>query len=116
MHTASIYKDLTYSSKKPTISVLLESDFTKEIRIVFTEGQIMKKHQTAFPIVVEIVSGNINFGVNDTIYSLEKGDLISLKSSIPHDLTATTDSIVRLTLSKLDSTKRVTKVIDKKSK
>lgn len=112
MKIASLYNDLTYNDNKPTITVLMESDFTKEIRIVFKEGQLMKKHQTAFPIVVEIVDGAIDFGVPGTSHSLKKGDIICLKSNIPHDLKATADSIVRLTLSKLDTTQRVAKVIN----
>ena len=107
MKTASLYKDLTYQDGKPLVQPLLETDFTREIRIVFKRGQVMKRHVTPFPIVIEIVEGEISFGVEGTDVPAVKGDLISLAGGVPHDLTALTDSIVRLTLSKFDRSERV---------
>ena len=112
MKTASLFKALQYNENKPLISVLLETDFTKEIRIAMKTGVAMKKHKTSFPIVVEIVDGQIDFGVNDDVYSLQKGDLIALNGGVPHDLKAKKDSIVRLTLTKYDETDRVKKVVN----
>jgi len=113
MEIASLTKQVTYHETRPTIQVLMETETGKEIRIAFKKGQIMKEHQTPFPIVVEIFEGNINFGVNGVIHSLGKGDLISLEGSAPHDLTATEDSIVRLSLNKGDTVKRVEKIAKK---
>ena len=112
MKTASIYSDLEYKDNKPAIKVLFETSFTKEIRIAMKEGTAMKKHKTPFPIVVEIVEGKIDFGVNGEILNLKKGDLIALEGGVPHDLNAAEDSIVRLTLTKYDETNRVEKVIN----
>ncbi len=111
MKTASILKDLEYNETKPVIKVLFETSFTKEIRIAMKAGTEMKKHQTSFPIVVQMIDGSLDFGVNDKVLNLEKGDLIALERSIPHDLKAKTDSIVRLTLTKYDQTDRVEKLV-----
>ena len=51
MKIASITKDIEFNDNKPAISVLFESDHTKEIRIVMKTGQQMKEHKTKFPIV-----------------------------------------------------------------
>ncbi|MDT7830938.1 cupin [Flavobacteriaceae bacterium S356] len=112
MKTASLYKDLEYHKTKPLINVLLDTPFTKEIRISMQKGVLMKKHKTAFPIVVNVVEGAIDFGVQETSSEMKKGDLIALESDIYHDLKAIEDSIVRLTLTKYDNTDRVKNVVD----
>ena len=111
METASLLKDLEYNGAKPVIKVLFETSFTKEIRIAMKAGTEMKKHQTSFPIVIEMVEGSLDFGVNDSVLDLKKGDLIALEGGVPHDLKAKKDSLVRLTLTKYDQTDRVEKVI-----
>lgn len=110
MKTNSLYNQLEFKDNKPAITVLLESDFTKEIRIAFKENQVMKEHKTPFPIVVEMVDGKLDFGVNGEVLHLKKGDLLALEGGVPHDLKALTESVVRLTLSKGDKADRVKQV------
>nr|WP_255669451.1 cupin domain-containing protein [Myroides oncorhynchi] len=111
IHIENLVENIEYGDKKPAIKILVDNDFSKEIRIVFREGQEMKEHKTSFPIVVEIVRGAITFGVEGQPHHLSEGSLIALEPSIPHDLIATKDSIVRLTLHKSDQIKRVLEVI-----
>ncbi len=110
MKTASLTNDIQYHETRPTIQVLFETETGKEIRIAFKKDQVMKEHKTPFPIVVEIFEGSIDFGVNGKVHKLNKGDLVSLEGGVPHDLTAMKDSIVRLSLNKSDSIKRVEEV------
>lgn len=112
MKTASLRKDLNYNEDKVAIDVMMETETAKEIRILFRKGQTMKEHKAGFPITVEIHQGTIEFGVNGEKLNLEAGDLISLEANVPHDLLAQEDSIVRLTLSKLDKVERVEKVVE----
>ncbi len=71
----------------------------------------MKKHQTSFPITVEIFKGEIDFGIDETIFNLVKGDIISSDANVKHDLKANFDSLVRLTLSKKDTINKVQGVL-----
>ncbi|HHG85237.1 MAG TPA: cupin domain-containing protein [Bacteroidetes bacterium] len=113
MKTASLFENLEFQDQKPAIKVLFDTAFTKEIRIALKAEQVMKKHQTPFPIVVELVDGELDFGVNGEVLHLKKGDLIALDGGVPHDLKAITNSVVRLTLTKSDEANRVKNVINK---
>ncbi len=102
---------LEFNDKRIVTSVVIESSFTKEIRILLKEGQTMKEHKTPFPILVHVLEGAIDFGVEGTIHSLKKGEIVTLEGGVKHDLFAKEDSMVRLTLSKLDKIKRVEAVV-----
>ena len=110
MKVASFLEDVKFNDNKPAVSLLLDTDFSKEIRIVFKKGQIMEDHQAPFAIIVQVLKGCIDFGVNNENNKLNEGDVISLKPQIVHNLTAVEESVVRLTLSKLDTLKRVESV------
>lgn len=107
MKIASFLEEVNFNENKPAVSLLLDTDFSKEIRIVFIKGQIMKDHQAPFSIIVQVLKGCIDFGLEGEIKQLNTGDLISLEPKIIHNLTAVEESVVRLTLSKLDTIKRV---------
>ena len=110
MKVASFLEDVKFNNNKPAVSLLLDTDFSKEIRIVFKKGQIMEDHQAPFAIIVQVLKGCIDFGVNNVNDKLNEGDIISLKPQIVHSLRAVEESVVRLTLSKLDTLKRVKSV------
>jgi len=107
------YNDnLNFNEDKIVTSVILESSFSKEIRILLKTGQVMREHKAPFPIIIHLLEGEIDFGVQGETNLLKKGGIITLEGNIPHDLKANKDSIVRLTLSKLDNVSRVEKVIE----
>lgn len=111
MNIESFHEDLNFNDNKIVTKVLLETSFSKEIRILLKQGQIMKEHKAPFPIIVHVLEGAINFGVEGTVHALAQGDIITLAANVPHDLAAQQNSVVRLTLSKLDAAERVENVI-----
>lgn len=111
MKIISLLDNVTYAENHPSAQVLINNDYSKEIRITFRIGQEMKAHKAPYPIVIEIVDGSIDFGVGEERYSLPKGSLISLDSHVIHDLKAIENSIVRLSLYKADQIDRVEQVI-----
>jgi len=111
MQKFNIYDNIEYSEEKVLITPMFDDENRKEIRIVFSKNQIMKDHKTKFPITVEIVEGAIDFGVNDEVFSLVKGDIVALDGDVMHNLKANENSVVRLSLSKNDTTNRVQGVL-----
>lgn len=112
MQIASIFDQIVYGEQKPAVTVLLDTPTGKEIRIVFREGQEMKEHQSPYPIVVEIVEGHIDFAVEGVVQPLKKGMLIALSAAVPHGLLAKMDAVVRLSLHKGDTLKRIDEVLE----
>lgn len=113
MNIKSFNENLAYNDQRIVTQVILETSFSKEIRILLKNGQVMKEHKAPFPIIVHILEGSIDFGVAGDTKTLQKGDIVTLDSNIYHDLKATADSIVRLTLSKLDDPNRVKQAAEK---
>jgi len=112
MKSASFFDNLEFNDEHVAITPMLESGFTKEIRIAFKKGQIMKAHKTAYPITVMVLRGAIDFGVAEKTVHLKSGDLIALEPNVVHSLEAKEESVVRLSLSKQDSVKRVNAVLN----
>lgn len=110
METNSFNQSVEFNPNRVSTKVILESSFSKEIRILLAKGQQMREHKTPYPIVVHLLKGSIDFGVENKTYTLSEGDILSLEGNVPHHLMAKENSIVRLTLSKLDKAERVEKV------
>jgi len=111
LKTASFFTDLKFSDESVVITPMLDSNFGKEIRIAFKEGQIMKEHKTKFPIAVMTLRGSIEFGVGEELFTLNEGDVITLEGNIMHELKALKESVVRLSLHKSDTIARVKGVL-----
>ncbi|WP_107039219.1 cupin domain-containing protein [Brumimicrobium mesophilum] len=112
MNNNSFQNELIFGDDKVKITLILETSFSKEIRIAFKKGQVMREHKTPFPIVVHLLEGSIEFGVNGEKHQLSKDDILTLEGNVPHDLLAIEESIVRLTLSKMDTSDRVVTVAE----
>ncbi|WP_045461459.1 cupin domain-containing protein [Sporocytophaga myxococcoides] len=112
MTLESFKKDLEFDESRVRTKVILETSFSKEIRILLSKGQIMKEHKTPFPIIIHILEGEIMLGVKGINHVMKSGDIITLEGDVPHDLTAKENSIARLSLSKHDKVERLKDLIE----
>lgn len=103
--------DVVFDQERVQTKVIIETSFSKEIRILLAKSQFMKEHKAPFPIVIHVLQGAINLGVDGKIQKMITGDLIALDANVPHDLKAIQDSIIRLSLSKRDKMERVEEVV-----
>nr|WP_315063998.1 cupin domain-containing protein [uncultured Campylobacter sp.] len=90
-----------------TIAKLFDRPHSKEIRINLEKGAQMKEHKAPGAIMVQVLSGKIEFSVGDDNVILDALDMITLEPNILHALSALENSIVRLSLSKNDDVSRV---------
>lgn len=112
MNKASFAEDVEFNDQKVRSQVVLETSFSKEIRILLKKGQAMREHKAPFPIIVHLLVGKIDFGIEGKITVLAKGAILTLAGNVAHNLYAHEDSIVRLTLSKQDRAERVEDVVN----
>lgn len=102
---------LVFDDQRVQTKVIIETGFSKEIRILLKSGQLMKEHKAPYPILIHLLEGDLELGVHGKSVIMGRGDIIALEAGIPHNLIAKTHSIVRLTVSKLDSIDRVQEAI-----
>lgn len=109
MKTAKYFEEVSFSEGLK-IDALLQTQNSKEIRIIMPKNEIMKEHKAPGNIVVQILTGKIWFEVEGQKYEFQSGDMLALDALIPHSLGGLEDSIIRLSLSKNDDVKRVKEV------
>ena len=112
MDLKSFKNEVEFDATRVKTKVLIETSFSKEIQILMHGGQVMKEHKTPYPILIHLLDGNIDLGVQGEIISMKVGDIIALEGDIPHDLTAKENAIIRLTLSKHDKVERLKEVLE----
>ena len=112
MDLKSFKNEVEFDATRVKTKVLVETSFSKEIQILMSMGQMMKEHKTPYPILIHLLEGNIDLGVQGEIISMKVGDIIALEGDIPHDLTAKENAIIRLTLSKHDKVERLKEVLE----
>lgn len=87
-------------SKGLNIEVMSENESAKEIKITLAQGSSLDEHKAPSKISVQVLRGEIEFGVEGEIYHLKALDCIYLDSGVLHHLKGLQDSIVRLSLYK----------------
>ncbi|MFC2346003.1 cupin domain-containing protein [Campylobacter sp.] len=93
------------------ITKLFDGPNSKEIRINLEKGAQMKEHKAPGAIMVQVLSGKIDFSVGENNFILNALDMITLEPNVVHALAALENSIVRLSLSKNDDVSRVFRVL-----
>ncbi len=109
MKTSQWLKDVSFENGL-NIQAMLETNTAKDIRIIMPKDEMMKEHKAPGAIVVQILQGKIWFEVDGQKHEFNSGDMLSLEALVPHSLGAYENSVIRLTLSKIDDVNRVLKV------
>ncbi len=95
-------------------AILHENDSSKEIQITMPKDSEMKEHFAPFAISVQVLCGKIWFKIQDEEYTLNSLDMITVDPKIKHSLGAFENSIIRLSLSKLDDGLRLKNILKPK--
>jgi quercetin dioxygenase-like cupin family protein len=69
------------------------------VLITMKRGARMTKHQASGAVSIHVLSGRVQIEVGETIVEVPAGQLLALDRGLPHDVEATEDSSVLLSLS-----------------
>jgi quercetin dioxygenase-like cupin family protein len=86
---------------------MVETAFSKEIRICMAAGNIMREHKAPGAITIMVITGQVRIESLQESIELKNAEMLSFDANVLHSLEALEESVVRLTLSKNDSEKRV---------
>lgn len=110
MESISFLKNKHFDSK-PQITMMFETPASKEIRICMAKGNVMREHTAPGAIMIMVLEGSVSISSREESVILNAGDMIGFASNIPHSLEAHVESVIRLSLSKNDTFKRVVGVL-----
>ena len=96
---------------KPQIDMMFESPTYKEIRICMAQGNLMREHTALGAIMIMVLEGSVSIASLEENIILKAGDMMFFKEKVPHSLEAHEESVIRLSLSKNDTFKRVIGVL-----
>lgn len=71
-------------SERPAVKRLLSGDGTNIIVFNFAAGQCLNDHRAAFPITVECIEGELEFGCGETTIELKPGTIAHLPAYVTH--------------------------------
>lgn len=86
----------------PVAQRIVRADGGNIIAFTFAAGQSMPEHQAAHPIIVQCLSGYLDFTVEGQTVPMEPGVVLHLTARVPHDVVCpvnvTEDSVLMLTM------------------
>lgn len=92
------YKNINFSSDKPILEKVLQTEESVEVKMTLAKGVELKKHRVISRIIVQVLQGEIDFEKNGERFQMQAGDLITVERNVFHSLKAREDSLMRLTI------------------
>lgn len=90
--------DLNAEAAGGKTAVLVKNDQLEIIRLTVEAGGEIPAHRAPHQLVVQCLSGNVEFTVGDQTHQLTPGRLLHLAGREPHSLKAAERSVLLLTL------------------
>jgi quercetin dioxygenase-like cupin family protein len=82
----------------PRSTALLDETGLRTLLLHLRAGEQMPEHATPGAITVQCLSGETEFRAGTDATVMSPGMLLSLPASVPHDLTARTESVLLVTI------------------
>lgn len=80
------------SRPRPAVRRLAQADGANLITFGFLPGQDLPEHSAAHPIVVQCLSGTLDFGFEDQLVRLTPGKIVHLRERVIHKVECPADA------------------------
>ncbi|WP_435199243.1 cupin domain-containing protein [Janibacter sp. GS2] len=81
---------------RPGVKKALVGHGVRVVMFRFTAGQVLAEHTAAFPILVQCLSGSVEFVVGQESLVLGPGAVANLDTHVPHEVRAVSDAVFQL--------------------
>ena len=98
MQQTNIHEALQYDEENIVMDELLTTPFTREIRIAMYAHQVMRDHESDYPVGIEVCEGAVvlTTEAGDTV--LPRGEIVIVERGLTHHIEALQESLLRLTI------------------
>lgn len=98
MKHVKLLETMRFSDETIQMDELMDTAYAKEIRIAMQRNQVMRDHQSSFPVTLQVIEGEIRVSCDSHETLLKPNELLSMDAEVKHHIDAEEDSVVRLTL------------------
>ncbi|MGO1167330.1 MAG: cupin domain-containing protein [Janibacter sp.] len=100
LYSADGLLDLAPASEggRPGVKKALVGHGARVVMFRFAAGQVLAEHTAAFPILVQCLSGTVDFTAGEESVTLSPGAIANIDTRVPHEVTAVTDAIFQLVM------------------
>lgn len=89
-----------YVAGRVTPHRLLDAPLARVVHIALDDGQALTEHMAPFAILVQVITGSVDFEVNGETIRMDEGGLIHLEAKLLHAVTAVGPARIQITLLK----------------
>ena len=98
MQHANIHEAVRFEEENIVMEVLYENAFSREIRIAMYAHQVMRDHESDYPIAIEVCEGAVTLTTEAEELILPRGEIMGLEAGMKHHIEALQESLLRLTI------------------
>jgi quercetin dioxygenase-like cupin family protein len=85
-------RDVEYTGEKLQAVPIGATENFKAVQLILSEGQELKTHTTPVDAVLIVFEGAVEYTENTEVIKLNSGDVIQIKSKVPHSVKALQNS------------------------
>ena len=88
----------SFHEEGPNVHIISDEPEARLVLLSPKAGQHLKEHQTKSVLFVQAIQGRATFSASGKSVELEAGKIVRVEASLPHQVTALSDTVLLLTM------------------